>query len=96
MQGLGLIFFFAFAVIIVMMYIAVRRGWAAPGRVALFGMLGSIITMTLSMLSQPGVMTIQGIFFGVVTGAAFAGAALAVAWYFHRGETRPQMMTDSQ
>lgn len=96
MQGLGLIFFFAFAVIILMMYIAVRRGWAAPGRVALFGMLGSIITMTLSMLSQPGVMAIQGIFFGVLAGALFAGATLAVAWYFHRSEARPSMMTDSQ
>lgn len=94
MQGLGLIFFFAFAVIIVMMYIAMRRGWAAPGRIALFGTLGSIITMTLSQLST-GVMPIQGIFFGVLSGAAFAGAALAVAWYFHRSESRPRAMADS-
>lgn len=84
MQGLGLIFFFAFAVILLMTYIALRRGWAAPGRIALFGMVGSVLTMTLSMLSQPGVMPLQAVFFGVLAGVLFCGAALAVAWYFQR------------
>jgi hypothetical protein len=88
MQGLALLFFFAFAVIILMTYLALRRGWAAPGKVAAVGMIGSIITMSLSMVSQPNVPPVQAIFFGVVVGAGFAGAALAVAWYFQRNELR--------
>lgn len=88
MQGLALIFFFAFAVVLLITYVAVRRGWATPGKVAAGGMIGSILTMSLSLLSQPHVSPFQGIFFGILVGAGFAGAVLAVAWYFQRNELR--------
>lgn len=86
MQGLSLIFFFIFALILLLTYVALRRGWAHPGRVAGASILGCAIAMTLTLLAQPDVSPFQGIFFGILIGAGFAGATLAVAWYFQRSE----------
>jgi hypothetical protein len=46
-SGLTLVFYAIFAIILVWMYLAIRRGWGAPGFVAGAGVVGSIVSMLL-------------------------------------------------
>jgi uncharacterized membrane protein len=87
MQGTAFIFFAIFAVILVGIYLAVRRRWASPGVIAVVGVLASIIDMVLISLAQ-GNSVFQAAVVGIVVGAIFSGATLAVAWYFHTNEVR--------
>lgn len=82
MPGTSLIFFFVFALVLVGMYILLRRGIGRPALIAGVGTAASIIAMVLTMLSNPAVYPAQGIIFGVLIGALFGGAVLAVAWFF--------------
>jgi drug/metabolite transporter (DMT)-like permease len=94
MQGISLVFFMIFALIIVVMYIALRRHWIRPAVGAAFGMGGSTIAMSLSFLSMPGAMPVQAIFFGALIGLLFSGAALIVGWYFQTQELREQRLSE--
>ncbi|GAB4525385.1 MAG: hypothetical protein OHK0046_41170 [Anaerolineae bacterium] len=84
---MAFIFFFLFALILVGMYIVVRRQLAEPLLVGVGGVLGSIITMGLFMGAR-GVGIVQAVILGVLLGTLFAGVTLAVAWYFQSGEIR--------
>jgi uncharacterized membrane protein len=84
------IFFLFFACVLVGTYMSIRRQWAMPGTTAMAGIIGSIITMTLFLLSRDNTSVVQGIIFGVVAGALFGGVTLAVAWYFHSSELRAE------
>ncbi len=85
MQGLAMIFFGLFAVVLVGMYLAIRRQWAAPGITAGVGVLLSIVSMMLVSLAQNN-ETLLAIIIGVVIGGLFSGATLAIAWYFQSNE----------
>ena len=95
MQGSALIFYVIFAVILVITYMAIRREWAAPGLVAGAGMIGSIVAMMLVSLAQ-GNSIIQAIIVGLLVGGIFAGATLAVAWYFHSNELRARYSREGE
>lgn len=90
MTATALLFFALFAVIIVTMYLALRRGWGKPSRVGAIGMVGSIITMTLVMASEPDVSLTRALVMGVLVGAGISGATLIMGWYFQRSEHRRQ------
>ncbi len=87
MQGDALIFFALFALVLVGMYLAIRREWAPPGLVAGVGMVGSIVTMVLTSLANDNSI-IQALVAGILVGGLFTAATLAAAWYFHSNEMR--------
>ncbi|MCB9456088.1 MAG: hypothetical protein H6671_08885 [Anaerolineaceae bacterium] len=87
MQGMAFILFAVFALVLVGLYLAIRREWLRPGLTAGIGVALSIILMALISLAQNN-PPIQAVIVGVVLGAAFSGATLAVAWYFHSQERR--------
>lgn len=80
-------FFLVFALVLLLMYLAIRRGWAAPGLISGVGVLASIVAMVLYSLAQ-GNSILQAVVVGIVVGALFSGAVLAIAWYFHNNEIR--------
>ena len=57
--------------------------------IGLFGVLGSIIVMTLTGLAQ-GNSIYQAAFAGLLVGGLFSGGTLAIASYFHSSEQRQQ------
>jgi len=89
MQGSSIVFFLLFAIVLMLMYMALRREWAGPGVVAGVGVLGSVITMTLMSLAQ-GNAAPQALIVGILIGGIFSGAILAIAWYFHNAERHQQ------
>lgn len=88
MQGLSLLFFALFALVIIGMYIALRRGTGKPSVVAAGGVFASITAMTLCLLSGTDVVLVNALLIGVLMGGGFAFVALAAAWYFGRQEMR--------
>lgn len=88
MQGLSLLFFALFALVIIGMYIALRRSMGKPSVVAGGGVFASITAMTLCLLSGTDVVLVNALLIGVLMGGGFAFAALAAAWYFGRQEMR--------
>jgi hypothetical protein len=81
------IFFLLFALVLTFMYLSIRRAWMPPGVTASGGVIASIITMSLFVIAR-GNSILQGVVTGVFIGAIFAGATLAIAWYFHSSELR--------
>jgi hypothetical protein len=84
---MGFLFFLLFGLVLVFIYLAIRRRWLNPGWTALIGVLASIITMSLFTLSQ-GTSVLHGVATGIFLGTIFAVATLAIAWYFHSSELR--------
>lgn len=82
---MGFLFFILFALTLLGIYIAIRRQLAAPGVIGALGMIGSIIFMTLYLLTSE-IVLIQGVIFGVIIGVLFAGATFAMAFYFLKQE----------
>lgn len=80
-----MIYFILFGLCLVGMYVVVRRQLAPLGLVAAIGMIGSILFMTLYLLTRVDVPA-QAILFGILIGAIFAIATLGIAWYFHNQE----------
>lgn len=95
MSASALIFFFIFSLIIIGMYVAIRRMWFDATITVAIGIISSTIAMTL-MLKQmnDNVGDAQAIFFGFLIGGAFSGVALMVAWYFHSNEMRDTYAND--
>ncbi len=87
MTGTALIFFLLFALIIVGMYLGVRREWARPGGIALVGGIASMITMALFSLAQgnPG---LQAVVVGVLVGGVFTALTVSIANFFRGDEAR--------
>lgn len=84
MQAISLVFFALFALVIVGMYIALRRGMGKPSVIAAGGVFASITSMTLCLLSGTDVVLVNALLIGVLMGGGFAFTALAAAWYFGR------------
>jgi hypothetical protein len=84
---LSLLFFFLFALVLLGMYLGIRRRWLSPGLIAAIGVLVSIVLMTLFGLSE-GNSIYQALLNGFVVGGLFSAAVLAIAVYFMRAEAR--------
>lgn len=95
MSASALIFFFIFSLIIIGMYVAVRRMWFDSTVTVAIGIISSTIAMTM-MLRQmnDNVGDAQAIFFGFLIGGAFSLISLLVAWYFHSNEVRDGYAND--
>lgn len=87
MQSGALILFAVFALVLVGIYLSIRRGWFPPGITATVGVVLSMILMVLISLAQQN-MPLQAVVVGVLLGGVFSGATLAAAWYFHGQELR--------
>lgn len=89
MNLLAFIFFALFSAIIIAIYLVVRRRMAPPGGVAVVGVLGAVITMTLFSLAQANILA-HALLVGLLVGGGFASATLALAWYFLGNELRTE------
>lgn len=89
MNPLAFIFFALFAVVLVGVYLSIRRRLAPPGVVAAAGVLGSVITMTLFSLAQANLLA-HALLVGLLVGGGFAAGILAMAWYFLANELREE------
>lgn len=83
---MSLVFFIVFALILVGMYVGIRRRLAGPGIVAAVGVLGSIISIMLMSLAQ-GNNVLQAVVVGILIGAIFSVIVLVMAWYFQTNES---------
>lgn len=92
MQGLAGIFFVLMALVLLLTYMAIRREWFAPGKIAGAGVLLSIVLMIMISLGQ-GNSALQAIIVGIVVGGLFSGATVGIAWYFH-SQQRKHYMTE--
>lgn len=87
MEGLAGIFFVLMALLLLVTYMAIRREWFAPGKVAAVAVVGSIVLMTLISLGQ-GNSALQAIIVGIIVGGLFSGATVGIAWHFQNQELR--------
>ncbi len=83
----ALLLFMLFALILVSMYIAVRRHWGPPLLVATVGVVSSVIVMTLSALARESTIY-QALGAGLLVGGLFSIGVLAMAYYFLTNERR--------
>jgi hypothetical protein len=96
MSFIPMLFFAAFAAVLIFTYLAVRRQWGNLRTVAALGMFGSIVTMTLALVTRAGAEAGAGanqvlgqmLLFGVVLGFVGGAGSLALAWYFQTNETK--------
>lgn len=87
----ALIFFALFAALMVAAYLGIRRQWLSPTIIAAVAVVGGIALMTMFSLAQ-GNSLIQAIIVGILLGAVFSIAVLAIAWYFQGNDLREQYM----
>lgn len=83
-------FFMLFGLVLIGMYIAIRRQIAPIAYIAAGGVSASIISMVLFMLARD-TSALQSLVMGILVGALFAGATLAIAWYFQSNELREHL-----
>lgn len=81
------LFFIIFALVLVVMYLGVRRRWLSPALIAAVGVLINIVMVTLFGLAQGNPLP-QAVAAGFIVGGLFSAATLAVAYYFQRAEAR--------
>lgn len=81
MQGAAWPFFVILALVLLASYLAIRRGWFAPGITAAVSVITSVVLMTLVALAQNNSF-LQAVIVGILVGGIFSGATLALAWYF--------------
>jgi Na+/H+-translocating membrane pyrophosphatase len=87
MSPAGLLFFALFAIIVMGMYLGIRRRWASPVAIAAGGVFLSFLAIFLMALTQNN-NVYQALFAGLVVGGLFSGGTLAIAWYFQTNEAR--------
>ncbi len=85
----AVLLFLLFGLILLFTYVAIRRRWGSPILIAAFGILGSVIVMTLTGLAQ-NTTFYQALFTGLIVGGLFSIGILAMAWYFSTNERRQQ------
>ncbi len=81
-SGFSFVFYLIFCLILIWMYMAIRRQWAAPAFVAAVGIIGTVISMLLLSVSQ-GNNALHAIVVGLVLGVLFSAATVLVARYFN-------------
>lgn len=79
--------FAVFGFVLFATYVAIRRRFGSPTLIAAFGVIGSVVVMTLTALAQ-GNTIYQAIFAGLLVGGLFSAGTLAMAWYFSSNEAR--------
>lgn len=79
------LFFAAFALIQVGMYLSIRREWINPTVTAAIGVILAVASAILVALSADN-MLIQAIMVGAVIGSLISAGTLGTAWYFHSNE----------
>jgi hypothetical protein len=84
---LSFVFFVLFAIILVWMYLAVRRRWMSNGFILGAGIAGSIITMLLMSVAQ-GNEVLHAVVNGVLIGTVFSLVTFGIASFFSRREER--------
>ena len=89
MQAQAAALFFAFTLILVVMYVAIRRRWLPPLLSATIGVVASVAVMTMSALAQ-GNSIYQALFTGLLVGGLFSIGVVAMAYYFSINEQRPE------
>jgi len=88
---MSIVFFILFGLVILMMYLSVRRQMFPLGATAFIGVIASVICMTLFSLAQGNVM-LQALAVGMVIGGVFSIVTLALALYFQGNERREELM----
>jgi Na+/H+-translocating membrane pyrophosphatase len=81
----AVLLFVVFGVILLGMYVAIRRRLGHPVLIAGLGVLSSITVMTFNGLAQ-GNTIYQAIFVGLLVGGLFSGGTVIIAWYFATSE----------
>lgn len=87
--------FLLFGLILLITYVAVRRRWASPVLVGTFGIVGSVVVMTLTGLAQNNTIY-QALFTGLLVGGLFSIGILAMAWYFASNEQRQRQAEQTE
>jgi len=82
----GMIFFFLFAALLMGVYVAMRRQLASVKMLAMVGVFGGIITMTLFAMNQENVQFIHALLVGIVLGGGLSFAVILLANYFLKQE----------
>ncbi len=76
------IVFFAQAIVITFMYLAMRRDWYPTRYVVMVGVAASAALMFLRLVSSDGADTGRALIIGVPLGALIGFAVASIAWYF--------------
>jgi Zn-dependent protease with chaperone function len=79
--------FLMFALVLVGMYLGIRRRWLSPALIAAIGVVINIVIMTVVGIAE-GNTIYQAVFVGFLIGGLFSVAVLAIAWFFQRSEAR--------
>lgn len=87
MSGGGFVFFVLFGVVLLGMYIIVRRRLLSLAIAGFFGISASILLMTISALAQ-GNTVYQALFVGILVGGLFSVSALVIANFFTKASER--------
>ena len=84
------IVFFAQAIVITLMYLAMRRAWYPTRTVVIGGVVANAALMFLRLVSVEGADTGRALIIGAPLGAVIGLAVAAIAWYFMLQEKNPQ------
>lgn len=87
MYNFSFVFFVIFVLIVLGVYLSIRRRWVAPSLTAVLGLVGGILAMMLFALAQ-GNIFLQALVVGVLLGGSMIIATLAIAMYFQGNEVR--------
>lgn len=86
----GMIFFFLFAALLMGVYVAMRRQLASVKMLAMVGVFGGIITMTLFAMNQDNVQFMHALLVGILLGGGLSFAVILLANYFLKQELGAQ------
>ena len=78
----SIIFLFLFVVCTVLIYMAIRRGWAPTPVATVIGIVLNSLLFMLYSLAR-GNIFLQAVFVGLLFGAIFTIAAVSIAAFFH-------------
>jgi ABC-type Fe3+-siderophore transport system permease subunit len=88
------LFFILFVLVLVAMYLSIRRQWLSPMITAAGGVFASIVLMILFSIGQQN-LPIQAVIVGTGMGALFSIATLVIAIFFQRNEQRALQLRDT-
>lgn len=89
---IGIVFIFSFAIVTLLVYLAVRRGWLSLAPSAAIGAIGSSVSFMLYSLTQNNPFP-QALVVGVGLGLVFTGLTVGAAAYFRANSLPPRPET---